>query len=87
MKVLQLQNIQREEGQIFYLRRYTCDAVLQLISSEEKVPIKFSVESDFLGKRTIELSFIKTVNYPIIPLKKALIQFIITEDLEGRLPC
>ena len=35
----------------------------------------------------IELSFPTPVNYPLIPVKKSLVEFILTEELEGRLPC
>ena len=40
-----------------------------------------------MGKKIIELSFPQPVNYPLIPVKKALHEYILTEELEGRLPC
>lgn len=87
MRVIELQNIQREEGQIFYMRKYNCDAVLELPNSTETVPIFFSIETSPMGKKIIELSFPKPINYPLIPVKKALLEYIFTEELEGRLPC
>ena len=87
MKVVELQNLQREEGQIFYLRKYTCDVILELPTSQEKVPVFFSIETSPMGKKIIEISFLEKVNYPLIPVKKALMEFIFTEELEGRLPC
>ena len=44
MKVLQLKELQREEGQIFYLRKYTCIIVLELPTGVENAEIKFSIE-------------------------------------------
>ena len=87
MRVIELQNIEREEGQIFYLRKYTCDAILELPTSTDSVPIFFSIETSPMGKKIIELSFPQPVNYPLIPVKKALHEYILTEELEGRLPC
>ena len=45
MKVLQLKELQREEGQIFYLRKYTCIIVLELPTGVENAEIKFSIET------------------------------------------
>lgn len=86
MKVLELQNLQREEGQIFYLRKYTCDAVIELPTATETAGILFTIEVNPMGKRIINITFVKPVNYPLLPVKKALTEFILTEELEGRLP-
>ena len=87
MRVLELQNLEREEGQIFYIRKYACNAILELPTCQENVPITFTIETSPLGKKIIELTFNKTVNYPLIPVKKALLEYIYTEEIEGRLPC
>jgi len=87
MKVAEFKNLQREEGQIFYLRKYNCVAVLELPIETEEVPIFFSIETDPFGRKNIELSITKQVNYPLLPVKKALVEFILSEDEEGRLPC
>lgn len=87
MRVVELKNIEREEGQIFYIRKYTCDVVLELPTSTETVQIYFSIETNPMGKKIIELSFPQPINYPLIPIKKALMEYIFTEELEGRIPC
>jgi len=87
MKVAEFKNLQREEGQIFYLRKYNCVAVLELPIETEEVAIFFSIETDPFGRKNIELSITKQVNYPLLPVKKALAEFILSEDEEGRLPC
>ena len=86
MKVLELQNLQREEGQIFYLRKYTCDAVIELPTATETAGILFTIEVNPMGKRIIQITFTKPINYTLLPVKKALTEFILTEELEGRLP-
>jgi hypothetical protein len=87
MKVVELQNIMREEGHIFYLRKYTCDAVLELPTSECTVKISFSIETSPFGQKKIEVIFPQQINYPLLPVKKALVEFILKEEEEGRLPC
>lgn len=87
MRVVELKNLQREEGQIFYLRKYACDAVLEFPTSTESTPILFSIETSPIGKKIIELSFKQTLNYPLLPVKKAILEYILTEEIEGRLPC
>jgi len=87
MRVVQLDNLQQEHGQVFYFKKYTCNAVIEFPTSTEEVPIFFSIETNPFGQKTIELSFIKPINYPLLPVKKALLEYIFTEELEGRLPC
>lgn len=87
MKVLELQNIKREEGQIFYIKKYHCDAVLEFPTSTDAIPIYFEVETNPFGQKLIKINFLKTLNYPLLPVKKALLEHILTEELEGRLPC
>ena len=87
MRVLELKNLQREEGEIFYLRKYICDALIEFPTSKEEVSVLFSIETNPFGQKNIEISFNKALNYPLIPVKKALLQFIQNEENEGRLPC
>ena len=51
MKVVDIKNLQREEGHIFYLRKYEGDAVLELPTSVETTKIKFSIEMSPLGEK------------------------------------
>lgn len=87
MKVLEFRNLSREEGQIFYLRKYTCDAIFELTSSTLESKINFSIETTPLGEKNIVISFAESLNYPVLPIKKALKDYILLQDKEGRLPC
>ena len=82
MKILALKNIEREEGYIYYLRKFTCEAVVQLPTDTLNTPIEFSI----LGTKTIEIDVSSSINYPLLPIKKALKEFILIEDSEGKLP-
>ena len=54
MKVVDIKNLQREEGHIFYLRKYEGDAVLELPTSVETTKIKFSIEMSRSCTRMVE---------------------------------
>ena len=87
MKVVEFKNLRREEGQIFYIRRYYCVTVLDLPTGISEHPTRFSIEMNGLGNKTIDISIENQVNYPLVPVKKAITEYILTEDREGRLPC
>lgn len=87
MKVLGIDNLQRSDSQIFYIRRYSGIAKIELPRSVENAPINFSIEMDPLGNKTVSLDVSAQFDYPLIPLKKGLIEYILSEEKEGRLPC
>lgn len=87
MKVLEFKNLTREEGQIFYIRNYACDAVLELPTTSIEAKISFAIEMNPFGARTVNIAFSEPLNYPVLPVMKALKEYIIKEDLDGHLPC
>ena len=86
MRILELKNLFREEGYIYYRRNFSGEAVIEVPGTTLYAPIDFCIETDPLGVRSIELSVASNVNYPLLPLKKALAAYILEEDKEGRLP-
>ncbi len=86
MKILELRNVSREEGHIYYRRNFKCDALVEMGKSTMETPVQFCIESSPLGVKTIEIQLSSALNYPIIPIKKALTQYILTEDNQGKLP-
>ncbi|MCQ2592718.1 MAG: hypothetical protein MJ188_08025 [Treponema sp.] len=87
MRIVEFKDLRREEGQIFYIRKYYCIAVLDLPTGIEYAPIKFNIEVNCIGIRTIEIHFEKQINYPLLPVKKLLIDYITKQDIEGLIPC
>jgi len=87
MKVVEIKGLQREEGHIFYIRRYTGDVYVELPTSTEHTKINFVIEMDPLGNKTIDLQITPGINYPLVPLKRAIIEYILAQELEGKLPC
>ena len=87
MKVLELRNLQREESQIFYLRKYTCVIAIEFPTGIELLDIKFNIETSPLGTKNVELILLSEVNYPLLSVRRAILEFLLVEEQEGRLPC
>ena len=87
MKVVELKDLVREDGQIFYIRHYTCVAVFELPKSVESAKVQFSIEMNCLGNKTIDVEMENTVNYPLLPLKTTLTNYILELEKESKLPC
>ena len=86
MRILELKNLYREEGYIYYMRKFSGVALIQIPGDTLQAPVSFSIETSPFGTKTIDIEVSSTLNYPLLPIKKALETFIITEDNEGRLP-
>lgn len=87
MTVLDLKDIKVEEGFIYYMRKYTAIASLQLPTETTETPVQFSIETGPLGDRHIEVTLIKQPNYPALPILNALKKYILDNDLQGKFPC
>ncbi len=87
MKVIELQNLEREDVQIFYIRKYTATAVLDLNARTANVRIEFSIEMNPLGCKEFTLNIKDQIDYPLIPIRKSILEYITNLELEGKLPC
>jgi len=87
MKVLELKSISREDGCIYYLKRYTATAVLEIPAQTISFPLHFSIETGPLGNKTIEVDDLPAdINYPLFPVEKSLKEYIKNLSTQGTLP-
>ena len=86
MRILELRDLNREEGYIYYRRNCTGTAVIEIPGSTLEAPVAFCIEMDPFGVKTIEIDIENTLNYPVLPVKKALKEYILLRDSEGILP-
>ena len=87
MQILDLKNLQKNEGVIYYRRQYNADAEIELPNQIELLPVSFTIETGPLGNKEFELEFDSSkITYPLLPLKKALKDFILLKDSNGELP-
>ena len=87
MRVLDLVNLQREDVQIFYIRKYAATAVLDLTARTANVDIEFSIEMNSFGNKDYTLSIKSQIDYPLIPIRKTILEYITNLEQEGKLPC
>ncbi len=86
MQVLELKNLTREEGYIYYRRNFNAIVVLELPSKTVDVEINFIIEMLPTGRKDLELEFVDSFEYPLIPVKNAVTQYIMKLEDEGLLP-
>ena len=80
-------NLQREDVQIFYIRKYAATAVLDLTARTANVDIEFSIEMNSFGNKDFSLSIKSQIDYPLIPIRKTILEYITNLEQEGKLPC
>ncbi len=87
MKVIELNSITKEDGYIYYIHHYKATAVIEMITKTFNVPISFTVEMNPLGMRSVDLDPLpREIDYPVLPLSKALKDFIDIMARDGLLP-
>lgn len=86
MRVVELKNISRQENFIYYRRNFDAVAQLELGARIVESPIQFLIETTPLGSKEISIFGLESVDYPLLPLKKAIIEYISERDSEGKLP-
>ena len=85
MKVLGLNNIVREEGVIYYRKCFTALCEIELPLRTINTPISFTVEMSPLGEKKIDITFLESIEYPLLPILKILKEMIKKLDYEGKL--
>ena len=86
MKIIELKNVVRKDVPIYYRRLYTSIAVLELLNKTSEVPLEFQIEHMPTGSIEITIISMGNVDYPLVPLKKELKNFIGVLDSAGKLP-
>jgi len=86
MKIVTLKDMIRKDVPIYYRKLYTSVAVIEFNSKQENYRIDFSIEVKPTGQKEINVNFIDTVDYPLIPLVKELKQYINDLDNADGLP-
>lgn len=86
MRIIGLKSITREENYIYYRRNFDAVAEFEFGTKTVEAPLKFLIETTPLGTKEISIFGLESINYPVLPLKKAIIEYISKQDSEGKLP-
>jgi len=86
MKIISIKDMIRKDVPIYYRKLYTGVAVIEMAKGPADYRIDFTIEYKPTGQKDIIVSFIDTVDYPLIPLNRELKQYISDLDSNGGLP-
>ncbi|MCR4626080.1 MAG: hypothetical protein K5640_00355 [Treponema sp.] len=86
MKILELRQLKRTENGLYYRRKFSAEAAVEIPIAVLELPILFTIETSPFGTRDIDIEFLKAPDYPLIPIKTALLKTITELDTEGKLP-
>ena len=86
MKVVSIKDMIRKDVPIYYRKLYTGVAVIELNQKSIDYRIDFSIEYKPTGQKDINVSFIDTIDYPLIPINRELKIYISELDSNGGLP-
>jgi hypothetical protein len=86
MKVMNVKDIVRKDIPIYYRLLYTGVAVVELANGISDYRIDFSIEVKPTGQIEVGVSFLDTIDYPLVPVTKELKNHITTMHINGTLP-
>jgi len=86
MEIKCIKDMIRKDVPIYYRRLYTGVVVIDFNKNLSNFRIDFSIEHKPTGEKEILITFLDTVDYPIIPITKELKKYINELDFSGGLP-
>jgi hypothetical protein len=86
MKVLELRDLRRREAPIHYIREYGAVAVLESFEGKAEASVAFTVEQKPLGPSEISVRVLDPVDWPLLPVMRAIRDYVADLDRQGRLP-
>jgi len=86
MKIVTIKDMIRKDVPIYYRKLFTGVAVIDMNNINKDYRIDFSIEYKPTGQKDIGISFIDTIDYPLIPLNKEFKKFINELEASGGLP-
>ncbi|MCK5197098.1 MAG: hypothetical protein KAR21_02040 [Spirochaetales bacterium] len=86
MNVIKIKNIIKKDIPLHYREEFSGLAVLDdMRSKKSESKIEFSLEQTAFGTKHVEIKFLKTPDYPVIPAIRTLREFILKLEKEGKL--
>lgn len=86
MTVVEIKECVRKDVPIYYRRLFSGIAVLEIADKMQDLRLDWMIETSPLGTKTITITPVDKIDYPVIPLNKALKEKIEELDAQGKLP-
>jgi hypothetical protein len=86
MKIIMIKDMIRKDVPIYYRKLYTGVAVIEINNKQGNYRIDFSIEYKPTGHKEVNISFIDTIDYPLVPLTKEMKEHIDQLESASGLP-
>jgi len=86
MRIAEIRNLVRKDVPIYYRRLFTGILVVELINETVEKAINFTVETKPSGINEVIINELESIEYPLLPLTKAIKRHISILDETGGLP-
>ncbi|MDR1839949.1 MAG: hypothetical protein LBQ93_10255 [Treponema sp.] len=86
MKVVTIKDMIRKDVPIYYRKLFTGVAVIELNSGPSNYRLDFCIEYKPTGQKDISVSFIDSIDYPLVPVTRELKNYINELETTGALP-
>ncbi len=87
MKVVKIMDIVRKDVPLYYRNKYSAIAELEISDTKtDKIKIVFAIEVTPISGKEYSIDEIESTNYPLIPVKKALVEEVKILEQAGSLP-
>ncbi len=88
MELLEIRNILKKDIPLHYREDFSCIAVFsdKRFSENLEIPVDFSLEHNALGGKDVVVNIKKEdLDYPLLPIKKTIRQYILDLDKERKI--
>ncbi len=86
MKIVELKELERKNGELHYRKIYTAKAVLEFPQETIERPIEIVIEHTALGQVHAKVTLKEPIGYPLLPVLKDLSSYASELYRKGQLP-
>ena len=86
MRIVTIKDMIRKDVPIYYRKLYTGVAVIEFNEKPSDFRIDFSIEYKPTGQKELNVTFIDTLNYPLVPVVKEIKKYILELESSDGLP-
>ncbi len=87
MDLIEITNITKKDMPLYYREDFSCLALFNdtAQSRQIEIPVDFSLESNAWGEKSVEIFLKESIDYPVLPLKKSIREYILALDKERKI--
>ena len=87
MDLVEIKNIMKKDSPLHYREEFSALAVFNNVKIQKiiEMPVEFSFESNAFGKKNVEVFLKKSIDYPLLPLKNSIKDYILSLDKQRKI--